>query len=89
MRAVRRDLIVNPAAYTAVDKAEAESSLAFRINAEARLLGAAMVHYSTDYVFDGSKQGANVETDPTGPVNVYYQSKLAGDWSLPKRASRI
>ena len=44
MRAVRRDLIVNPAAYTAVDKAEAESSLAFRINAEARLLGAAMVH---------------------------------------------
>ncbi|MFP5391603.1 MAG: SDR family oxidoreductase, partial [Gammaproteobacteria bacterium] len=65
VRAVRPDVIVNPAAYTAVDKAESEAELAFRINAEApavlaeeaRALGAAMIQYSTDYVFDGSKDG--------------------------------
>lgn len=90
VRAVRPGLIVNPAAYTAVDKAESEPQLAHRVNAEApavmaaeaRLLGAAMVHYSTDYVFDGTKQGAYVETDPTGPINVYGQSKLAGELAI-------
>lgn len=90
IRAVRPGLIVNPAAYTAVDKAEAEPDLARRVNAEApavmaaeaRALGAAMVHYSTDYVFDGSKQGAWVETDPTGPINVYGQTKLEGEQAI-------
>ncbi|HEY1042330.1 MAG TPA: dTDP-4-dehydrorhamnose reductase [Telluria sp.] len=87
VRAVKPDLIVNPAAYTAVDRAESEPELARRINAlapgvmaeEAKRLGAAMVHYSTDYVFDGSKQGAYVETDATNPVNVYGQTKLEGE----------
>jgi dTDP-4-dehydrorhamnose reductase len=90
VRAVRPQLIVNPAAYTAVDKAESEPELAHRVNAlapgvmaeEARVLGAAMVHYSTDYVFDGSKQGAYLETDATGPINVYGQSKLAGEQAI-------
>ena len=90
VRAVRPGLIVNPAAYTAVDQAESEPELAHRINAEApavmaaeaRLLGAAMVHYSTDYVFDGTKQGAYVETDPTNPINVYGASKLAGEQAI-------
>lgn len=90
VRAVRPTLIVNPGAYTAVDQAEREPALAHRVNAEApavmaaeaRLLGAAMVHYSTDYVFDGSKQGAYVETDPTSPLNVYGHSKLAGEQAI-------
>jgi dTDP-4-dehydrorhamnose reductase len=90
IRAVRPGLIVNPAAYTAVDRAESEPELAFRINAEApevmareaKTLGAAMVHYSTDYVFDGSKAGAYVETDATGPLNVYGKSKLAGEQAI-------
>jgi dTDP-4-dehydrorhamnose reductase len=90
IRAVRPALIVNPAAYTAVDRAESEPELAFRINAEApevmareaKTLGAAMVHYSTDYVFDGSKAGAYVETDATGPLNVYGKSKLAGEQAI-------
>ncbi len=90
IRAVRPGLIVNPAAYTAVDKAESEPELAYRINAEApglmaaeaRALGAALVHFSTDYVFDGSKQGAYVETDPTNPINVYGASKLAGEQAI-------
>ena len=90
MRAIRPGLIVNPAAYTAVDTAESEPELAYRINAEApavmaaeaRLLGAAMVHYSTDYVFDGAKHGPYVETDPTGPLNVYGSSKLAGEQAI-------
>jgi dTDP-4-dehydrorhamnose reductase len=90
LRAVRPDLIVNPAAYTAVDLAESQPELAYRINAdapalmaaEAKLLGAAMVHYSTDYVFDGSKPGPYLETDPTNPINVYGKSKLAGEQAI-------
>lgn len=90
IRAVRPGLIVNPAAYTAVDKAETEPAMALRINAEApalmaaeaRLLGAAMVHYSTDYVFDGTKPGPYVETDATNPINVYGSSKLAGEQAI-------
>ena len=70
---VRPDVIVNPAAYTAVNDAEAQSELAYAINAtapgalaeEARKLGAMLVHYSTDYVFDGSKPGAYTESDAT------------------------
>ena len=90
IRALKPDLIVNPAAYTAVDKAEGDAELAHRVNAEApavmaaeaKALGAAMVHYSTDYVFDGAKQGAYVETDAVNPVNVYGRSKLAGEQAI-------
>lgn len=87
VRSVRPHLIVNPGAYTAVDQAEAEPALARRINAEApalmaaeaRLLGAAMVHYSTDYVFDGTKSGPYHEDDLPNPLNEYGRSKLAGE----------
>ncbi len=82
--------VVNAAAYTAVDQAETEPELAFAINAtaleivaeEAKRIGAAVVHYSTDYVFDGQKQTPYVETDATGPLNVYGQSKLKGERAL-------
>lgn len=87
VRAVRPGLIVNPGAYTAVDQAESDPDLCWRINAEApavmaqeaKRLGAAMVQYSTDYVFDGSKAGPYLETDATGPINAYGRSKLAGE----------
>lgn len=90
IRAVQPNMIVNPAAYTAVDKAESEPELAFRVNAEApalmaeeaRSLGASLVHYSTDYVFDGTQAGARVEDDATGPLNVYGASKLAGEQAI-------
>jgi len=90
IREVKPQLIVNPAAYTAVDKAESEAGLAYRINAEApgvmaeeaKKLGAALVHYSTDYVFPGTEPGARVETDATGPANVYGASKLAGEQAI-------
>ena len=90
VRAVRPDLIVNPGAYTAVDQAEAEPELCWRINAEApaimaaeaKLLGAAMVQYSTDYVFDGAKDGPYLETDPVNPLNAYGRSKLAGEQAV-------
>jgi dTDP-4-dehydrorhamnose reductase len=90
IRAVRPGLIVNPAAYTAVDKAESEPELAFRINAEApgvmaeeaKKLGAALVHYSTDYVFPGDDPAPRVEHDATGPINVYGASKLAGERAI-------
>ncbi len=90
IRAVHPELIVNPAAYTAVDNAEREPELAMRINGEApgvmaeeaRRLGAAMIHYSTDYVFDGNKPGPYSEDDPTSPVNVYGRTKLAGEQAI-------
>lgn len=90
IRAVRPTLIVNPAAYTAVDAAESDPALAMRINAEApavlaqeaRRLGAAMIHYSTDYVFDGTKAAAYSEDDPTCPINVYGRTKLAGEQAI-------
>jgi dTDP-4-dehydrorhamnose reductase len=90
IRDVKPQLIVNPAAYTAVDKAESEPELAYRINAEApglmaeeaKKLGAALVHYSTDYVFPGNAPDARVETDATGPINVYGASKLAGEQAI-------
>lgn len=90
LRELKPQLIVNPAAYTAVDQAEKEAELAQLVNGvapgimaeEARALGAAMIHYSTDYVFDGTKAGAYVETDATNPQNVYGKSKLAGEEAI-------
>lgn len=87
MRAVRPQLVVNAAAYTNVERAESEPALALRINAdapgvlaeEARVLGAAMVHYSTDYVFDGRKSGPYDELDAPAPLNAYGRSKLLGE----------
>jgi dTDP-4-dehydrorhamnose reductase len=86
----RPELIVNAAAYTAVDRAESEPELAMRVNGESvgalgeagKRLGARVVHYSTDYVFDGEKQGAYVEGDAENPLNVYGRSKLAGERAL-------
>jgi dTDP-4-dehydrorhamnose reductase len=90
IREVKPRWIVNPAAYTAVDKAETERDLAFAINAEAvkaigeeaHALGAAVLHFSTDYVFAGSGDRPYLETDATGPLGVYGQSKLAGEQAL-------
>ena len=90
VRACKPSLIVNPAAYTAVDKAEQEPQLAYAINAiapqvlaeEAKRLGCGIIHYSTDYVYDGSKGSPYIETDATNPLNVYGASKLAGDLAV-------
>jgi dTDP-4-dehydrorhamnose reductase len=87
---VRPDLIVSAAAYTAVDKAEDEPALAHSINGEgagavsaaAAHLGIPVIHLSTDYVFDGSKAGPYVETDPTNPMGAYGASKLAGEQAV-------
>ena len=87
IRAMRPRWIVNPGAYTAVDKAESEPELAYAVNAEAvramgeeaRAIGAGVIHFSTDYVFDGAGSIPYVETDATGPVSVYGASKLAGE----------
>lgn len=84
---IKPDLIVNPAAYTAVDQAESEQELAYAINAEAPLAlakeaakrGITLVHFSTDYVFDGSQFGAYAETDAPRPLGVYGASKQAGE----------
>lgn len=89
-------LIVNAAAYTAVDKAESEPELAHRVNAvapgvigeTARRLGAFVVHYSTDYVYDGSKSTPYVETDPTAPLGVYGHTKLDGERALAASGCR-
>jgi dTDP-4-dehydrorhamnose reductase len=90
IRAVRPQLIVNAAAYTAVDKAESEPALARAVNAtapavmaeEAKTLGALLVHYSTDYVFDGTKTSPYVEEDPTNPKNIYGKTKLEGELAI-------
>lgn len=90
IRSIKPDIIVNAAAYTAVDKAEADQEQAFLINGqaagvlaeEASICGALLIHYSTDYVFDGSKTGAYLEGDQTNPLNVYGQSKLAGEQAI-------
>jgi dTDP-4-dehydrorhamnose reductase len=90
IRTVRPRWIVNPAAYTAVDKAESEPHLAYAINAEAvqaigeeaHAIGATVIHFSTDYVFDGTATSPYAETDPTNPVSIYGASKLAGEKAL-------
>jgi dTDP-4-dehydrorhamnose reductase len=90
VRATGPDLIVNAGAYTAVDQAESEPDLAMAINGvapgilaeEAKRIGAAIVHYSTDYVFDGEKNGPYVEDDLPNPLNVYGRTKLAGEQAV-------
>ncbi|GAB4402303.1 MAG: dTDP-4-dehydrorhamnose reductase [Anaerolineales bacterium] len=90
IRNIQPQIIVNASAYTAVDRAETEPELAMTVNAkapavmaeEARKLNAALIHYSTDYVFDGKKDSAYTEEDPTNPLNVYGQSKLAGEQAV-------
>ena len=87
VRDTQPGIVVNAAAYTAVDKAESEPDKAMQINGiapgilaeEARQYGALLVHYSTDYVFDGTKTEPYVETDPPNPLGAYGRSKLAGD----------
>ena len=90
VRAIAPDVIVNAAAYTAVDKAESEPEQVRTINAlapgilarESRKLGSWLIHYSTDYVFDGSGSKPWVETDPTGPLSVYGSTKLEGEEAI-------
>ncbi len=90
VREVKPSLIINPAAYTAVDKAESEPELAYAINAqaaqilaeEAARLNSALIHFSTDYVYDGTKAGTYVETDEVNPLGVYGKSKLMGEAAI-------
>lgn len=87
---IRPDLIINAAAHTAVDQAESEPELAFAINAsapgilaeQALELGVPLIHYSTDYVFDGSKPAPYTEDDAPNPLGVYGKSKLAGEQAI-------
>lgn len=96
IRRLKPDVIVNAAAYTAVDKAENEPELATTINAtsvdalarEAAALGAWLVHYSTDYVFDGSGSAPWQEEDTTAPLNHYGASKLAGEQAIQRQGPR-
>jgi dTDP-4-dehydrorhamnose reductase len=90
--APKLDIVVNAVAYTAVDRAETEQALAHRVNAEAveclaqacRARGVPLVHISTDYVYDGAKSGPYLESDATGPINVYGRTKLAGEELIRK-----
>mgnify|MGYP001191278000 FL=1 len=87
---IRPDIIINAAAYTAVDKAESEPDLAMTVNGispgviarEAKKIGAGMIHYSTDYVFDGKATSPYKEESPTYPLNIYGKSKLAGEQAV-------
>jgi len=96
VRRVQPEILLNAAAYTAVDRAEVEPELAMAINAqaprvlaeEAARLGALLVHYSTDYVFDGEKQGPWTEEDRPDPLNVYGRSKLAGERAMEEVGGR-
>jgi dTDP-4-dehydrorhamnose reductase len=90
LREIKPDLVVNAAAFTAVDKAESERELAMQVNAiapgllaeEVRRLGALLVHYSTDYVFDGEKRLPYVEEDAPNPVSHYARTKLQGERNI-------
>jgi dTDP-4-dehydrorhamnose reductase len=96
VREVNPDLIVNAAAYTAVDRAESEPRLATQVNGtapgilaeEAKRLGAVLIHYSTDYVFDGAKSAPYVESDSPNPINAYGGSKLEGERSIQASGCR-
>ena len=90
IRKVRPQLIVNAAAYTAVDQAETDETTTQTVNAEApglmaeeaKKIGAALIHYSTDYVFDGTKKAPYDEADSVNPINVYGKTKLAGEQTI-------
>jgi dTDP-4-dehydrorhamnose reductase len=90
IREVQPQLIVNAAAYTAVDQAETDETMAQAVNGEApgvmaeeaKKIGAALIHYSTDYVFDGSKETPYDETDAANPINVYGKTKFAGEQAI-------
>ncbi|HEY1982265.1 MAG TPA: dTDP-4-dehydrorhamnose reductase [Xanthobacteraceae bacterium] len=90
VRAFRPDLVINAAAYTAVDKAEEEADEAFRVNRDgarhmataARAIAAPLIHISTDYVFDGAAPLPYMETDATNPISIYGTSKLAGEHAI-------
>jgi dTDP-4-dehydrorhamnose reductase len=96
VRVYRPDVVVNAAAYTAVDKAETDQSTANLVNALApevlaracAAIDAYLVHFSTDYVFDGAGQKPWLESDATGPVNVYGHSKLAGEKGIAKQGAK-
>jgi dTDP-4-dehydrorhamnose reductase len=96
VRAIRPSVIINAAAYTAVDGAESDTETAYRINAkapeylaaEAKASGALLLHYSTDYVFDGRKAEPYLESDPPSPLSVYGQSKLAGERAVLQSGCR-
>jgi len=96
VRDAKPEVIVNAAAYTAVDRAETERELSRTINArapeaiaaEARRLGAYLVHYSTDYVFDGTKQAPYLEDDPPNPLNAYGEGKLEGERAIAASGCR-
>ena len=96
VREAKPEVIVNAGAYTAVDKAESEPELAMRVNGtapgilaeEAKRLGALLVHYSTDYVFDGSGERPYAEDDVPNPINVYGRSKLAGERAIAATGAR-
>jgi len=90
IKQVNPDAVINAAAYTAVDKAETEKALAFAVNRDGpenlakacSQMDIPLLHYSTDYVFDGRKTTAYAETDPTAPLGVYGESKLAGEHAI-------
>ena len=92
MREIKPDIVVNAGAYTAVDQAETEKELAMQINGtapgilaeEARRLGSILIHYSTDYIFDGSSRKPYSEDDTPNPLNAYGASKLAGETAIEK-----
>jgi dTDP-4-dehydrorhamnose reductase len=96
LREAKPDIIVNAAAYTAVDKAESEPEVAMQVNgvapgvlaAEAKRLGALLVHYSTDYVFDGTKALPYVEDDVPNPISIYGKTKLAGERAVQASGCR-
>ena len=96
VRVFRPQVVVNAAAYTAVDKAESDPNTAHVVNAMApevlsracAAMDALLVHYSTDYVFDGSGRTPWIESDATGPLNVYGRSKLAGEQGIAKQGAR-
>jgi dTDP-4-dehydrorhamnose reductase len=96
VRGLKPDLIVNAGAYTAVDRAETERDLAFAVNAtapgilaaEAKRLSAVLIHYSTDYVFDGAARAPYAEDAPVAPLSVYGASKLAGEQAIVAAGAR-
>jgi dTDP-4-dehydrorhamnose reductase len=96
IRDAKPDLIVNAAAYTAVDRAESERETAYQVNAiapgimaeEAKRIDGALIHYSTDYVFDGEKPEPYLESDTAHPLNIYGASKLAGEQAIQQTGAR-